>query len=43
MQAKATQSDFQGLSASASQAMNDADGHPLAKYHSVGTSIPLSS
>jgi len=34
-QAKATQSDFQGLSASASQAMNDADGHPLAKYHSV--------
>jgi len=34
-EAKATQNDLQGLSASASQAANDADGHPLAKYHSV--------
>jgi len=34
-QAQATMNDVQGLSASA-QAANDSNGHPLAKYHSVG-------
>jgi hypothetical protein len=28
--------DVHGLSASAQQAVNDANGHPLAKYHSFG-------
>jgi outer membrane lipoprotein-sorting protein len=35
-QAQATMNDVQGLSASAQQAVNDSNGHPLAKYHSVG-------
>jgi hypothetical protein len=39
---QATMSDVQGLSASAQQAMNDTNGHPLAKYHSVGTQNHLS-
>jgi hypothetical protein len=34
--------DVQGLSASAQKAANDSNGHPLAKYHSVGTSTILS-
>ena len=38
---QATVSDVQGLSASAQQAMNDSNGHPLAKYHSVGNSSSL--
>ena len=28
--------DVHGLSASAQQAVNDSNGHPLAKYHSFG-------
>jgi hypothetical protein len=37
-EAQATVNDVQGLSASAQKAANDSNGHPLAKYHSVGTS-----
>jgi hypothetical protein len=36
-QAQATMNDVQGLSASAQQAASDSNGHPLAKYHSVGS------
>ena len=36
---QATMNDVQGLSSSAQQAMNDTNGHPLAKYHSVGNSV----
>jgi hypothetical protein len=37
-EAQATVNDVQGLSASAQKAVKDSNGHPLAKYHSVGTS-----
>jgi hypothetical protein len=37
-EAQATVNDVQGLSASAQKAAKDSNGHPLAKYHSVGTS-----
>jgi len=42
-ESQATMNDVQGLSASAQQAANDANGHPLAKYHSFGmSSLPCS-
>jgi hypothetical protein len=37
-QSQATVSDIQGLSASAQQAGNEPNAHPLTKYHSFRTS-----